>query len=128
MDSYQFSFEKLEVWQLSRILSCDIYLLSKAFPAEERFSLTTQARRAALSVGANIAEGSSRINPKDQARFTIMAYSSLMELFNHIIIASDLGYITSQELGEFRRKIQILSVKLNNLKIAQLKRENKSGE
>jgi len=125
MTPYQFSFEKLDVWQLARILATDIYKSTKIFPAEEKFSLVSQIRRAVLSVGANIAEGTTRTTAKDQARFTTIAFSSLMELFNHLIIARDLGYITEDELIFYRQKIQPLSVKLSNLKTSQLKRIGK---
>ncbi len=127
MTPYQFSFEKLEVWQLARTLATDIYKSTKIFPAEEKFLLVSQIRRAVLSVGANIAEGTTRATGKDQARFTTIAFSSMMELFNHLIVARDLGYITEDELTFYRQKIQPLSVKLSNLKTSQLKRIGKPG-
>ena len=76
----------------------------------------------AVSVAANIAEGAGRISAKEQARFTTMAYSSLMELYNHLIIASDLGYIEQAIISEYKGKIQVLSIKLSNYKKSQLKR------
>ena len=100
MCNYQLLFEKLEVWQLARILASDIYITTRNFPSEEEFSLVSQIRRAAVSVAANIAEGAGRISAKEQARFTTMAYSSLMELYNHLIIASDLGYIEQAIISE----------------------------
>lgn len=87
--------------------------------------LVSQIRRAATSVGANIAEGSSRQSAKDQAYFTTIAFSSLMELLNHLIISYDLGYIKEDELTGYRQQIQQLSVKLSNLKASQLKRISK---
>jgi four helix bundle protein len=125
MTPYQFSFEKLEVWQLARQLTSDIYKRTQSFPTEERYSLTSQIRRSTISVSANIAEGTTRTTPRDQARFTTIAFSSLMELFNHLIIASDLGYINEDNLSGYRKKIQPLSVKLSNLKASQLKRIGK---
>jgi len=122
MAPYQFSFEKLEVWQLSRQLAGEIYRVTKAFPADEKYSLVSQIRRSAVSVSANIAEGTSRQTAKDQAHFTVIAFSSLMELFNHLIIAGDLAYIKETELNSFREKIQPLSVKLSNLRASQVKR------
>ena len=80
MNTYLLSFEKLEVWQLSKALAVDIYKQTQSFPAEERYGLVSQARRAALSISANIAEGTSRSSAKDQAHFTTIAFSSLMEL------------------------------------------------
>ena len=122
MIPYQFSFEKLEVWQMARKLACDVYKKTQTFPTEEKYSLISQIRRAAVSVSANIAEGTTRQTAKDQAHFTTIAFSSLMELFNHLIIASDLGYMKEDELVEYRKTIQPLSVKLSNLKASQVKR------
>jgi four helix bundle protein len=122
MNTYQFSFEKLDVWQLSRTLASDIYKRTQLFAPEEKYSLISQIRRSALSVSANIAEGTTRSSAKDQAHFTTIAFGSLMELFNHLIIACDLGYIKEEEVSKYREKIQTLSVKLSNLKASQIKR------
>ena len=127
MEAYQFSFEKLEVWQLARKLATEIYKTTKSFPSEEKFLLVSQMRRAAISVSANIAEGTTRQTAKDQAHFTTISFSSLMELFNHITIASDLGYVKEDELTVYRQQIQQLSVKLSNLKASQVKRISKLG-
>lgn len=127
MNTYLFSFEKLEVWQLSKELAVAIYQQTKTFPSDERYGLTTQMRRAALSVGANIAEGTTRSSAKDQAHFTTIAFSSLMELFSHLAIAFDLSYISESELLKYKQQIQLLSVKLSNLKASQVKRIGKLG-
>ena len=124
MNEYQFSFEKLAVWQLARKLATAVYKVTQSFPAEEKFSLVSQIRRSAVSVSANIAEGTTRQTAKDQAHFTTISYSSLMELFNHLIIAADLGYIRNDELVVYRQQIQQLSVKLSNLRASQVKRIN----
>lgn len=127
MDTYQFSFGKIEVWQLSRKLSVNVYKRTQSFPPEEKYSLTSQTRRSALSISANIAEGTTRVTAKDQAHFTTIAFSSLMELFNHLIIAADLGYIKENDLADYRKQIQPLSIKLSNLKASQIKRIGKLG-
>ena len=127
MDTYQFSFEKLEVWQLARILTTDIYKHTVKFPNEEKYLLTSQLRRAAVSVASNLAEGSTRTSAKDKAHFTTIAFSSLMEVLNHLIIAVDLGYLKNDDLLIYRKQIQTLSVKLSNLKASQLKQVNKLG-
>ncbi len=127
MNIYQFSFEKLEVWQLARQLAGTVYKATQTFPVEEKYSLISQIRRSAVSVSANIAEGTTRVTPKDQAHFTTIAFSSLMELFNHLIIAADLGYVKEADLAAYRQKIQPLSVKLSNLKASQVKRIGKLG-
>ena len=127
MDSYQFSFEKLEVWQLARLLSNDIYKHTANFPHEEKYLLISQLRRAAVSVASNLAEGTTRIKPKDKAYFTTVAFSSLMEVFNQIIIAADLGYLSNEDVIKYRKQVQTLSVKLSNLKTSQLKGVSKFG-
>jgi four helix bundle protein len=117
-----FSFEKLEVWQLSRKLVLEIYKTTSLLPKEELYALTSQLRRAAISVSSNIAEGSSRKSPKDQARFSEIAYSSLIEVLNQLIIANDLLYIQEEELNDYRLKIDALLHKINALYNSQLKR------
>jgi four helix bundle protein len=73
-----YSFEKLDCWQQARKLTAWTYLVTKDFPQEERFGITLQMRRAAVSIGSNIAEGTSRKSAKDQAHFSTMAYSSTL--------------------------------------------------
>ena len=124
MKSYQFAFEKLEVWQMARKLTGAVYQITACFPPEERFVLVSQMRRSAISVCSNIAEGSSRKTGKDQAHFTTQAYSSLMELLNQQIISCDLGYLKAEEQQSFREKSQVLSVKLTNLRDSQLRRNS----
>ena len=87
---YQFYFERLRVWQESKDLVGHIYQITTKFPTDERFNLTDQMRRSAVSVCANIAEGSTRSTNKDKVHFTNMAYSSLMELYSFILICNDL--------------------------------------
>jgi len=122
MGEYVFNFEKLEVWQLSIKLSIDIYTQTRNFPSDEKFGLTAQIRRASTSIAANLAEGSSRLLLKEQIRFTNIAYSSLMELLNHLIVANALGYLTTDNLNTCRDKIKTIAIKINNLKNSQVKR------
>jgi four helix bundle protein len=127
MDDYQFSFEKLEVWQLARRLAIDVYQNTIKFPQEEKYLLIAQLRRAAISVASNLAEGTTRTSAKDKAHFTTVAFSSLMEVLNQLIIAVDLRYLTEENLNRFRRQIQTLSVKLSNLKTSQLRGISRLG-
>lgn len=106
-------FEKLEIWQLSIELSIAIYKRTKDFPPEERYGITSQLRRSVTSVTANIAEGSSRIGLKDKARFFQIAYSSLMEVLNFIILSERLLLINTEELASFRVNLEELSNKIN---------------
>ena len=93
---YNFAFEKLEVWQLAKSLAVKIYTITNSFPATERYGIVSQINRAAFFVPANIAEGSSRISSKDKSRFYSIAYSSLMELISHLIIAKELGFLSEE--------------------------------
>lgn len=119
---YKYSFEKLEVWQLSRELVKEIYRVTSSFPTEEQFGLTRQLRRASISISSNLAEGSSRKSWKDQAHFTQMSYGSLMEVLNQLIISIDLEFIGSAELNKIRPKIETIGNKLNSFRNSQLKR------
>jgi len=87
--TYKYSFEKLNVWVDSKELIKIIYNIIKSFPDEEKFGLTNQLRRASISVASNLAEGTSRNTNKDMAHFTMLSFSSLMEVLNQIIIAHE---------------------------------------
>ncbi len=83
----------LEVYQLSLDLVERIYELTKSFPSSENFGLTSQLRRAAVSLPSNIAEGSSRGSTKDFIRFLNMASGSLAEMETQLVIAERIGYV-----------------------------------
>lgn len=122
---YVFGFEKLEVWQDARKLTVLIYELTEKFPEKEKFGLTNQKRRSSVSVGANIAEGSSRFSAKEQAHFYTISYGSLMELMSHTFTAFDLKYINTEEFEKIKSLIQPLSLKINNLRNTQLVKAEK---
>lgn len=111
-----FSFEKLEVWQDTMAMSVEIYQLTGKFPRTEQFSLTDQIRRAISAVPANIAEGNSRNSGKDTAHFLSIAYSSLMETMNHLILATRLGYIEENCLQKYRLKIEKAGAQISALR------------
>lgn len=117
---YIHTFERLEVWQLSRKLAVDIYKVCASFPKEEMFGLSSQLKRAAVSIASNIAEGTSRISGKDKAHFSTMAFASLMEVLNQLIIANDLGFLEAEKLTDLRININELSNKLNALRKSQM--------
>ncbi|TXC81418.1 four helix bundle protein [Luteibaculum oceani] len=111
---YEYGFEKLEVWQISIQLVTEIYTVTGSFPDAEKFGLVSQLRRAAVSISSNIAEGNGR-EGKDKARFFQIAFSSLMEVLNQLIIASKLKYIEGERLYEIRTTIDEIANKLNAL-------------
>jgi four helix bundle protein len=115
MKMYEYSFEKLDVWKKSRKLVVKIYKLTKTFPEDEKFGLVSQMRRAAVSVTANIAEGSSRFSKKDQSHFYQIGFSSLIELLNHLYISLDLEYLTEDLFSQLKMDIVVISRMLNAL-------------
>ncbi|MEZ4817078.1 MAG: four helix bundle protein [Flavobacteriaceae bacterium] len=111
-----YSFEKLEVWNDAKEFAKSIYTITSSFPESEKFILTSQLRRAAISIASNIAEGSARKSRKDQAHFTVMAFSSGIEALNQIIISFELGYISKLEYEKIRSQIEAITNKLNALR------------
>jgi four helix bundle protein len=87
----------LRVWQLGMQLTEEVYLLTQSFPISELYGLTSQMRRAAVSVPSNIAEGAGRESDQEFTRFLIMARGSLSELETQCLIAQRLGYIQKNE-------------------------------
>ena len=110
-----FNFEKLEVWQKAMDLTVEIYKITNDFPKSEQFSLTDQLRRAISSVTANIAEGTGRLSHKDQAHFTTIAFASLMETMNHLLLAEKLAYIPVSTVDNLRIKIKNIAAMLSSL-------------
>jgi len=113
-----YAFEKLDVWQKSRFLTKEIYSLTRTFPDEERYGLVSQLRRAVISVCSNIAEGSTRQSNKDKARFYELAYGSLIEILNQLIITADLSLIKEETLLSLRPSIEELTRMVNALSMA----------
>lgn len=94
------SFHDLRAWQLGRMLVKHIYELTRTFPKEELYSLTSQLRRAAISVPSNIAEGYSRRGLGDYLNFVNIAIGSLAELETQLILAQDLGFCSAQAVNK----------------------------
>lgn len=120
MSYHIYSFEKLDVYKLSRKLKMDIRKISMDFPKSERYELTSQLRRAADSISANIAEGSGRASNFDQAHFTNISYSSALETIDHLNTAIDMKYIDQVTYEKTRIQIDEISNKLNSLYKYQL--------
>jgi four helix bundle protein len=94
------SFRDLQVWQRAIQLSVAIYRLTKDFPCEEVYGLSSQIRRAAVSVPSNIAEGQGRLNPSEFRQFFGIARGSICELQTQLEIARALGFGNSKPLDE----------------------------
>jgi four helix bundle protein len=109
------SFEDLEVWQAGKRLALLAYQLTAGFPSCEIYGLTSQIRRAAVSVPANVAEGFGRFHYGDKIRFFLHARGSLNEMKSHFLIAQELGYLDRSKLDGALQSVDSLGVKLNNL-------------
>lgn len=109
------SFEDLEVWQLGHRLAVMIYEFTEGFPEHEMYGLTSQIRRAAVSIPGNIAEGFGRYHYRDRVKFFLNSRGSLNELKSHLLIADELGFLDQRNSQPTFELIEAVSVKLNNL-------------
>ena len=99
------NFKELKVWQKAYQLCLDIYRVSKKFPNEEKFGLTFQIRRAAVSIPSNTSEGYGRRTTPDYIRSLYIAYGSNCELETQTLLSGDLAYIDSEKQNVFLEKI-----------------------
>ena len=118
------SFTDLLVWQKAHKLTLFIYQLTKNFPKDEVFTLTSQFRRAAISISANIAEGFKRIGKQDKLRFYNIAQGSLEECKYFSILAKDLMYISEDEFASLSNSYNEVSYLLSSYCGAITKRMN----
>ena len=116
MESRTFSFEKLEDYGKARELVKAIYQLQKGFPKEECYALGDQVRRAAVSVTANIAEGSGRLSLKEKIHFLTISFASMTEAFCELQTACDLGYISEEQLNSIRPQFNDVAKMLSGLR------------
>ena len=108
-----YSFEKIIAWQKAHTFVLYVYEVTKLFPSEEKFGLTSQFRRAAVSIEANIAEGYKKLGRQDKLRFMNIAQGSLEECRDYIILSRDLGYIGMEQYQQLHTKIEEASKLLN---------------
>jgi four helix bundle protein len=95
------NYRDLEVWDKSHKLTLRLYERSRNFPKEEFYGLTSQLRRAAMSIGANLAEGCGRQTTPELARYVRIAMGSASELDYHLLLARDFGFLKSDEHSDF---------------------------
>lgn len=122
MDEPAFAYRKLIVYQKSRAYVKDIYLLTKGYPAEERFSMSNQLKRAAVSITSNIAEGMSRFSDKDKVHFLEIAFGSLHETMSQLEVSLDLDYIKLEDFNNMERQVLEISKMLSGLRKTYLSR------
>lgn len=114
-------WKDLVVWQKSHKLVIEIYKLTEIFPEKERFGLTQQIRRSAVSVAANIVEGKSRKTDKEFASFLYNSRGSLEETRYHLLLSRDLNYINPEDYEEVEKMAAEVSYLLNKLISVTLK-------
>jgi four helix bundle protein len=108
----QFRFERIEAWQLARALNRKVYAVTRQFPKDEQFGLTSQLRRASVSVSSNIAEGSGRNSDVDFAHFLEIAYGSLMESVSQLFLAVDENYLNTDSFDSLLADADLLAGKI----------------
>jgi len=111
-----FRFEKFDVWQKSADFASLVYRITAQFPDDERFGLTSQMRRASVSISSNIAEGCSRSTDKDFGRFVEIAYGSLMEVVSQAVIAKKQRFMADNQYSEIYSNAEELARMLSGLK------------
>ena len=110
----EFGFQRVIAWQKAHDFVLSVYSITRQFPDDERFGLTSQFRRAAVSIEANIAEGYKKLSKTDKLRFFNIAQGSLEECRNYIILSLDLNYITEQDYNLLCKQSEYTSRMLNS--------------
>ena len=108
-------FEDLKVWQKSHELVLEVYKITQQFPNEEKFGLTSQIRRSAASVAANIAEGSKRQHLKEYIQMLYISHGSLSETEYYLLLAKDLNYLSDKKYQELFNLSEEVGRMLNGL-------------
>ncbi len=111
-----FRFEKLEVWKVSILYSKKIYILTEKFPDSERFGLSSQIKRAALSISSNIAEGSGSATTKDFCNFLDIAIKSTIETASQLLFAKEMNYINDENVKQLYEESEVLVKRIQSLK------------
>ncbi len=119
-----YAFENMRAWQEARKLVVEVYQLLDGFPKFESYALCDQIRRTIVSVPSNLAEGSGRISTKEQMHFYEIAYGSLMEAYNQLIIAADLEYIGNEQLKNIQPQIDVVARMMNGLRTSLVQKIN----
>lgn len=99
------NYQDLQVWKKAHDLTLELYRVSQRFPREEIYGITGQLRRAAVSIGANLAEGCGRRTSTELARFVRIALGSASELDYHLLLSRDLGFMSSDDLTSSTAKL-----------------------
>ena len=112
----KYSYKNLNVYQDAKSLVVDVYKLLKLFPAEEKYALCDQIRRAVISITSNIAEGMNRMSDKEKAHFIGVADASMMEVDSQLEVSVELGYLTPELYNTLEEKIDCIARQLSALR------------
>jgi four helix bundle protein len=112
------SFKELHVWRKAHEMTMAVYAVTRGFPSDERFGLTSQLRRSASSIASNIAEGCGRRSDREMARFLQIARGSATEVEYQVFLARDLHYLREQEF----RRLTLLADELQRMLTALIQR------
>ncbi len=111
-----FGFEKLDVWQKAVEFADRVYAVTRAFPDDERFGLTSQMRRASVSISSNVAEGSGRSSKKDFSHFVAIAYGSTMEVVSQAQVAFRQSILQQPDRDDLYARAEELARMLSGLR------------
>lgn len=117
-----FGYQDLEVWKKAMELVTQVYVVSKRFPSDELYGLTSQIRRSSVSIPSNIAEGRGRRSTKDFLRFLNIAYGSLAELETQLMIADNLSYLENETANALLKEASRVGRMINGM-IASLEKK-----
>jgi four helix bundle protein len=121
------SYRELKVWKRSMVLVTDVYRISRSFPPDERFGLTSQLRRAAVSITTNIAEGYGRATRGEYLNHLSVARGSLFEVEALITVSAELSFLTKEELSTLEDHLSQMRAMLRALRNSHPRLTNKSG-
>ncbi|MBU2102380.1 MAG: four helix bundle protein [Candidatus Omnitrophota bacterium] len=117
-----FSFERLDVWQKTRVFSKEIHKVTSLFPKEEQFGLSQHIRKSTISIVSNIAEATSRFGDTEFKRFIEIAIGSLYETISQLYVAFDNDYIAKEVFDKFYSEAEIIAKMLSKLSKARNKK------
>jgi len=118
-------FEDLEVWQKAKNLAVKFYVLSKSFPKEDQFGITSQMRRSSFSIPSNIAEGSAKSGDKEFLRYTSIAQGSCAEFKTQLIIAKEIRILPEKDFADCILTVNDIGKMLKGLERRLKEKQNK---
>ena len=117
---YTYGFERLEAWREAKDFTLSVYNMCSGFPKSEEYGLSSQLKRAAVSICSNLAESTTYNSKKHQAHYSTLAFGSAVEALNHLIIASELGLMNKGRYHQMRSRLESITNKINSLRNYQL--------